>query len=99
MATRMVMSGMKLGQSGAQKGLGMLAKNDQAMAALGRMGTAAMVQSLAGNNNKGANGQEAGSGAANAPSPPPAPASKKGGGVSGLVSSKVSVDPGGLDPD
>lgn len=93
MATRMVMQGMKMGQSGAQKGLGMLAKNDQAMAALGRMGTAAMVQSLAGGN-KGAagndgNAQTQTNSGGGAGGPPPAPAPKKGGGVSGLVSGKV----------
>jgi hypothetical protein len=45
MATRMVMSGLKIGSSGARKGLGMLANNQQAMDALGRAGAQGMIRS------------------------------------------------------
>lgn len=45
MATRMVMSGLKLGSSGARKGLGMLSNNQQAMDALGRAGAQGMIRS------------------------------------------------------
>lgn len=41
----MVMSGLKLGSSGARKGLGMLANNQQAMDALGRAGAQGMIRS------------------------------------------------------
>jgi hypothetical protein len=45
MATRMVMGGLKLGSSGARKGLGMLSNNQQAMDALGRAGAQGMIRS------------------------------------------------------
>jgi hypothetical protein len=41
----MVMSGLKIGSSGARKGLGMLANNQQAMDALGRAGAQGMIRS------------------------------------------------------
>jgi len=39
------MSGLKIGSSGARKGLGMLANNQQAMDALGRAGAQGMIRS------------------------------------------------------
>jgi len=41
----MVMGGLKLGSSGARKGLGMLSNNQQAMDALGRAGAQGMIRS------------------------------------------------------
>ena len=57
MATRMVTSGFKMGASGARKGLGMLAKNPQAMDALGKAGAAGMMKHAQASLGPG-NGQE-----------------------------------------
>jgi hypothetical protein len=95
------MGGLKMGTSGARSGLGMISKNQSAMDALGRVGAASIVKGanahLAQGQGQG-QGQGAGqgqgqvdgqTGASGKGTPPPPPPSKKGG-VSGLVSGRVS---------
>jgi hypothetical protein len=54
----MVLGGLKLGTSGARKGLGMLSNNQQAMDALGRAGAQGMIRSAQAGLGPGKNGQQ-----------------------------------------
>lgn len=93
MVTKYAQKGIKHGTAGARSGIGMVSRNATAMGALDKYGAGGLVRGadfmLGKKPDANANAAQAqaqnGSGL---PSPPPE--KKKGGGVSGLVSGKVS---------